>query len=90
VQAEAAFLYRLQTLGGFGGKADQLNAYNIYTGSPDYFAQDLDRYLRVTASDIKRAVAQYLLPDGATALSVVPTGQTKWALDSSVPAVVTT
>ncbi len=90
VQAEAAFLYRLQTLGGFGGKADQLNAYNIYTGSPDYFAQDLDRYLRVTAADIKRAVSQYLLPDGATALSVVPTGQTRWALESSVPAVVTT
>ena len=27
VQAEASFLFRLQTLGGFGGKADQLNAY---------------------------------------------------------------
>ena len=25
---------RLQTLGGFGGKADQLNAYNVYTARP--------------------------------------------------------
>lgn len=90
VQAEASFLYRLQTLGGFGGKADQLNAYNTYTGSPAYFTQDLDRYLRVTSADVKRAVAQSLQPDRVTALSVVPTGQMQWALDASTPAVVTT
>src|SRR5206468_9714019 len=29
VQAEAQFMYRLQTIGGFGGKSDQLNAYNV-------------------------------------------------------------
>lgn len=90
VQAEASFLYRLQTLGGFGGKADQLNAYNMYTGSPAYFTQDLDRYLRVTSADVKRAVAQSLQPDRVTALSVVPTGQMQWALGASTPAVVTT
>ena len=28
-QAEAQFVYRLQTVGGFGGKSDQLNAYNV-------------------------------------------------------------
>jgi zinc protease len=28
-QAEAHFLFRLQTVGGFGGKSDQLNAYNV-------------------------------------------------------------
>src|SRR4029078_4510725 len=27
-QTEAQFIYRLQTIGGFGGKGDQLNAYN--------------------------------------------------------------
>ena len=90
VQAEASFQYRLQTLGGFGGKADQLNAYNIYMGSPAYFQQDLDRYLRVTPGDVKSAVTQYLRPDRATALSVVPTGGVQWALDESTPAVVTT
>ena len=29
-QAEASFVYRLQTLGGFGGRADQLNALRVY------------------------------------------------------------
>ena len=33
-QAEAHFLHRLQTVGGFGGKSDQLNAYNVYLGTP--------------------------------------------------------
>lgn len=47
-QAEAAFVYRLQALGGFGGKADQLNAYNTYLGQPDSFDADLARYLVAT------------------------------------------
>jgi zinc protease len=90
VQAEASFLYRLQTLGGFGGKADQLNAYNVYTGAPDFFEKDLERYLRVTASEVQRAAATYLSPDKAMLLSVVPQGQQQWALADSEPAVVTT
>src|SRR5262249_37671005 len=44
-QAEASFVFRLQSLGGFGGIADQLNAYNIYLDEPDSFTADLDRYL---------------------------------------------
>ena len=34
VQAEAQFMFRLQTVGGFGGKSDQLNAYNVFIGDP--------------------------------------------------------
>ena len=34
VQAEAQFVFRLQTVGGFGGKSDQLNAYNMFLGDP--------------------------------------------------------
>jgi zinc protease len=90
VQAETSFLFRLQTLGGFGGKADQLNAYNIYTGSPAYFDQDLDRYLRVTTADVRRVAAQYLNAEQAVQLSVVPQGQRHWALADSEAAVVTT
>ena len=36
-QAEANFIYRLQTVGGFGGKSDQLNAYNVFLGDPGFF-----------------------------------------------------
>ena len=83
-------MFRLQTLGGFGGKADQLNAYNVYTGAPGYFEQDLNRYLSVTTSDVHRVAGQYLTGDHSVLLSVVPQGQRQWALPDSEPAVVTT
>ena len=34
----------MERVGGFGGKADQLNYYNYFVGTPDYFQKDLDRY----------------------------------------------
>ena len=90
VQAETSFHFRVQAIGGFGGRADQLNAYNVYTGSPAYFDQDLERYLKVTSADVRRAASTYLRPDQALHLSVVPKGQPHWALPDSEPAVVTT
>jgi len=89
VQAESAFMSRLQTLGGFGGKADQLNAYNVYMGSPAYFRDDLERYLQLTPVDVRDAVARWLDPSLATTLSVVPTGRVALALPDSGAATVT-
>ena len=81
-QAEASFIYRLQTLGGFGGRADQLNAYNVYRGTPDYFEADLQRYLDVTADDLATAAGR-LAAEPPTALSVVPSGRVDMALAGS-------
>ncbi len=52
-QAEANFVFRLQTVGGFGGKSDQLNAYNVFVGDPGFFERDLDRYRRVTPASMQ-------------------------------------
>jgi zinc protease len=57
---EAAFIYSLQTVGGFGGKNDQLNQYATYLKRPGYFDEDLARYRRVAAQDVKRVANQYL------------------------------
>jgi zinc protease len=84
-EAEASFVYRLQTLGGFGGRADQLNAYNVYCGTPDYLERDLQRYLSVTRGDIARAAA-FLNPDAPVMLSVIPHGAVAHALGGSRPA----
>ena len=78
-QSEAAFVFRIQTLGGFGGKADQLNAYNIYRRDPGFFETDLKRYLDVTARDLQTSVGRWLDPRMAVSLSVVPTGRTDLA-----------
>jgi zinc protease len=82
-QAEAHFLYRLQTVGGFGGKSDQLNAYNVFRGDPGYFAADLERY-RGAGADAVRDAARTLRPDRRVLLSVVPKGQQALALPGSV------
>jgi zinc protease len=85
-QAEAAFVYRLQSLGGFGGRSDQLNAYNVYRGDPDYFEADLWRYLAATREGLRDAAARWLDPGRAVALSVVPRGAAAQALPGSMPA----
>jgi zinc protease len=78
-QAEAAFVYRLQALGGFGGRADQLNAYNVYLGQPDSFDADLARYLGATSASVRTALHAWIDPALASALSVVPTGKPELA-----------
>ena len=85
-QVEAQFVYRLQTLGGFGGKADQLNAYSVYCGDPGYFEKDLNRYRVVTASDLQQAAVRYLRADSRVLLSVVPKGKSSLAIPHSAPA----
>jgi zinc protease len=86
-QAEAQFVYRLQTVGGFGGKSDQLNAYNVFLGDPGFFDRDLDRYRRATTADLQRAAATWL-HRGRVLLSVVPHGRADLALSGSRPALV--
>jgi zinc protease len=87
-QAESHFIYRLQTVGGFGGKSDQLNAYNVFLGDPDFFDSDLDRYRRVSAVALQEEATRLLHPARRVALSVVPRGRAALALDASVPATV--
>jgi zinc protease len=77
---EAQFLSRMERVGGFGGKADQLNFYNYFVGAPDYFQKDLDRYRKVTPAAVQRAVQTYLPPGGRVVLSVVPQGKPELAV----------
>ena len=81
--AEAGFLSRLQTLGGFGGKSDQMNFYQTYLGKPDGADDDLNRYLGATPTSIRDAVSQWIRPEHAVALSVVPAGHPEMALPES-------
>jgi zinc protease len=83
-QAESHFIYRLQTVGGFGGKSDQLNAYNVFLGNPDYFDTDLERYRQATAAVLQNETAQALRPHQRLTLSVVPRGRGDLALAGSV------
>jgi zinc protease len=86
--AEAHFVYRLQTLGGFGGRSDQLNAYNVLRGDPGYAPADLERYRTATRDTVRAAAARYLPTEPRVLLSVVPRGQPALALSRSEPVLV--
>ena len=79
-QTEAQFIYRVQTVGGFGGKGDQLNAYNTFVGDPGYFARDRQRYMGVTRQAAAAAAARWLVDAPLVSLSVVPRGKRELAL----------
>ncbi len=74
-QAEASFYNAIEAVGGFGGKADRLNAYYFATGDPDYFNEDLARYRALSQSDIQAAALKFLPRDRRVELTVLPTKQ---------------
>ena len=55
-----------------------------YAVTPDYFQQDLERYLRVTPADVQRVARQYLASAHRVVLSVVPQGRTTLAVTEGV------
>jgi zinc protease len=72
----ARFLDRLATV---SGKAELLNLYNYFAGTPDYVRQDAARYDAVTAADVQR-VARTYLGQPKVVLTVVPEGRRDLAL----------
>jgi zinc protease len=71
-QTEASFYRSMERVGGFGGKANQLNAYYFAGADPDYFAEDLARYTSLSPSDVQAAVVGWLPKDRRVELVVEP------------------
>jgi len=71
-QIEASFYRRMERVGGFYGKSEQLNAYYFSGGGPDFFAEDLARYSSLSPSDIQAAIMRWLPRDRRVELIVQP------------------
>ena len=71
-QIESSFYSRMERVGGFGGKAEQLNAYYTTTGDPDWFNEDLARYRALSPTDIRAAAEAFLPASRRVELTVVP------------------
>ena len=67
----SAHVRQLERLGGFGGRADQLNYYNTLSGDPGAINTDLDRYDAVTPEQVRRA-AEATLNGAHVRLVVTP------------------
>lgn len=57
---EYDYISGLERIGGFGGKADRLNAYNTYLGTPGKFEDDFIRHRRVSRENVQGAVKDSL------------------------------
>lgn len=57
---ESGFISGLESIGGFGGKSDRLNAYNTFLGDPGKFEADIARHRNATAEGVRAAVDRYL------------------------------
>ena len=61
----------LERFGGFGGRADQLNYYNVFTQDPGLINTDIQRYMAATGEDASRVAASVLGGDRVR-LAVLP------------------
>jgi len=59
-QFHAQLVRGLEPVSGFGGRADRLNMYNVFTGDPGYLAKDFERYLKVDPAAVRRVAEKYL------------------------------
>ncbi|MBI4700400.1 MAG: insulinase family protein [Deltaproteobacteria bacterium] len=68
-QYETSFVSRMQSL---GHRAAMLGDYQLSRGEPDWAAQDLDRYRRVTRESLHEVARRVLDPGSRVILRVVP------------------
>ncbi|PZC45037.1 MAG: zinc protease [Chloroflexi bacterium] len=57
---ESQHVRQAANIGGFGGRADMLNAYNVFADDPDLVNRDVDRFMAVQPEDVARVAEQYL------------------------------
>lgn len=68
---KASFIFRLQSI---GTKADQLNLFNTMWKDPGTINRELNRYVKITATDVQNAAKKYLTRNRVV-FSVVPNGK---------------
>jgi zinc protease len=68
----ASRLRTVERIGGFGGKADLLNHYEVFLGDPGYLPRDIARYRAVTPQAVRAFAEKFLIPAERIELDVIP------------------
>ena len=68
---EANHFRQLARIGGFGGRADQLNHFSVFASDPDLINSSLDKYMAVTREEVLRVV-ETVLGGNQVRLRVLP------------------
>ncbi|MBI2855607.1 MAG: insulinase family protein [Chloroflexi bacterium] len=62
---------QMANIGGFGGRSNRLNSFNVFAGDPDLANRDVERFMAVQPEDVRR-VANIYLKDRHARLVVLP------------------
>jgi zinc protease len=68
----AGLVRDMEKIGDFDGRADNLNRYNAYLGTPDYLQKDINRYAAIDAAAVKKFVTAQLRSDAPVVVNTVP------------------
>jgi zinc protease len=63
---------QLENVGGFGGKADQLNYYEMWAQDPAAFTRNLEAALAVAPADVQQVAKDYLRDPQRVVITVLP------------------
>ena len=69
---ESGLFAQLESVGGFGGKGDQLNYYEMFAKDPGAFAKNLEATLAVTPEQVQKVAQQYLDDEQRVVITVLP------------------
>jgi predicted Zn-dependent peptidase len=69
VNFESRFVWGLESL---LSRANRLQGYNHFLGTPDGITTDLDRYRKTTAAKVNATAAKYLTPKRRVEILTVP------------------
>jgi predicted Zn-dependent peptidase len=69
--------FELEALQRVDERADRLAMYATLLDDPDMINRQLDRYLAVTAADIRAVAAEFLVPENRVVLTYVPVAETE-------------
>ena len=71
----ASLFAQLENVGGFGGKADLLNDFELRGRDPGQFTPHLEKVLAVTPQDVQKAAQKYLTDESRVSITVLPEGE---------------
>jgi zinc protease len=72
---KAGLFAQLENVGGFGGKADQLNYYEMWAHDPGAFTRQLDATLAVTPGQVQKLAQDYMKDEQRVVITVLPESQ---------------
>jgi len=70
----ASLFAQLENVGGLGGKADQLNEFEMRAGDPGQFTPQLETVLAVTPQDVQKVAQKFLTDESRVSITVLPEG----------------